>query len=222
METIANTVSRLRQLVKANKMDAFITDRYLYSLALKHAKTYIKQLDDQNKLGRMSSMYEELPCIELIEVDKIEACCSTIKTGCTFRRSKDKLPQLLEGSFGPLIRSVTSIDGYSQLHRTQPSLYTNIANSTLFKNNKTRYYWIIDEYLYTPEDWESVRMEVIPAESVAAFKCGEDCCKKAQDGKTHIPDFLLRVIENDIKTDLLTTIQIPQEADSNNMSKLKD
>lgn len=223
METIASTVSRLRQLVKANKMDAFITDRYLYSMAMKHAKMYIKQLDDQNKLARMSSMYELIPRIELIEVDKVEACCSDIKTGCTFMRSKDQLPALLEGSFGPLIGSVTSIDGSTRIHRTQPSLYLELSNSTFFKYNKTKYYWIVDNYLYAPNiDWEAVSMSVIPSDSISIYKCNEDCCKPFQANKTHIPDFLLRTIENDVKNDLLTTIQIPQEEDSNNMSKLKD
>jgi hypothetical protein len=96
--TISETVSRVRNLVKGVKEDAFLTDRLLYSLILKYAKLYIRRQDTENKIMRFQSLFEVLPCVDLVEVDKIEACCADIKTNCKIMRTKEKLPTLLEGT----------------------------------------------------------------------------------------------------------------------------
>ena len=150
MTTIGDSVSRLRNLVKGVKEDAFLTDRFLYSLVLKYAKMLIRRQDNENKIMRFQSLFESLPCVDLIEVDKIEACCSGIKSNCTIMRTKDKLPTVLEGAYGPLFRTVSSIDGSIQCFKTYPSTYTNMANTTTFKYNTNKYYWYLDGYLYFP------------------------------------------------------------------------
>jgi len=48
--TIGYTVSRVRNSIKAVKEDAFVTDRYLWSVITKYAKLFIKRQDNQNKL----------------------------------------------------------------------------------------------------------------------------------------------------------------------------
>ena len=98
--TIGDSISRVRNLVKGVKEDAFLTDRFIYSLILKYAKLLIKRQDNENKIMRFQSLFEVLPCVELIEIDKVEACCSGIKTNCTIRRTKNKIPEVLEGSYG--------------------------------------------------------------------------------------------------------------------------
>ena len=107
--TIGYTVSRVRNTLKAVKEDAFLTDRFIYSVVSKFAKLFIKRQDNINKLLRFKSFFKPLPCVELIEVDKIEACCAGIKSGCTIMRTKDKLPSPFEGPFGPMFRTVSSI-----------------------------------------------------------------------------------------------------------------
>ena len=46
MATIADVVSRIRGQVKAEVQDAFITDRYLYSLILKNAQLFMRRQDN--------------------------------------------------------------------------------------------------------------------------------------------------------------------------------
>ena len=55
MTTIQDTVSRIRNTVKGVKEDAFLTDRFLYSLVLKYAKLLIRRQDNENKIMRFQS-----------------------------------------------------------------------------------------------------------------------------------------------------------------------
>ena len=115
MTKIGDVISRIRQITKAEVQDAFVTDRMIYSLVLKFAQLLMRRQDSTNKLKKFNSVWQSLPFVELIEVDKVEAKCSGIQSGCTIMRTKDKLPIFMEGYWGPLIRSVTSIDGSTEL-----------------------------------------------------------------------------------------------------------
>lgn len=220
--TIGDTVSRVRNVIKGVKEDAFLTDRFLYSLVLKYAKLYIRRQDTENKIMRFQSLFEPLPCVELIEVDKIEACCSGIKTNCHIRRTKDKLPVVLEGAYGPLFRTISSIDGSIECFKTYPTTYSDMTNITNFKYNKTKYYWYLNGYLYFPNiDWEAVRIEGLWDASVAMYTCDGDECVPRQDDPTHIPEYLFAEIEQNVLKDLMILIQSPVEGADDKMSQLR-
>jgi len=220
--TIGDSISRVRNLVKGVKEDAFLTDRLVYSLIIKYGKMFIRREDDKNKLMRMQSLFKTLPCVELTEVDKIEACCGGIKSNCTIKRTKEKISTMLEGGYGPLIRSITSIDGSIEIYSTLPSIYTSIINSTNYKYNTAKYYWYIDGYLYFPDiAWEAVSVQALFDESVERFLCDGDVCKPRQAELINIPEYLFAEIEQMAVKDLLTVIQIPAENDDNNQNPLR-
>jgi len=222
MQRRRDTISRMRNIVKAAKQDAFLTDRFLYSLAIKYAKLYLKRLDDQNKIMKFQSLFVTLPCVELEEVDKVAACCGGIKSGCTIKRTKEDLPDIFEGTYGPLFRSITSIDGSIICIKTNPATFVDIANSSTYKYNQNHYYWFIDKKVYFPDiEWDAAKMEVLPENSVEQYLCCGDPCKLAQDEETHIPEYLFAEIEQNVKNDLLGTIQIPKEPAADNISALK-
>ena len=81
MTNIGEVISRVRGQVKAESQDAFVTDRYVYSLILKFAQLLIRRQDHANKLLKFSAIWKTLPFIELIEVDKVEAHCTGIQSG---------------------------------------------------------------------------------------------------------------------------------------------
>lgn len=222
MTTIGDTVSRVRNTIKGVKEDAFLTDRFLYSLILKYAKLYIRRQDMENKIMRFQSLFEVLPCVDLIDVDKIEACCSGIKSNCKIKRTKDKLPVVLEGAYGPLFRTITSIDGGIELYRTYPSTYSNMTKIANFRYNHTKYYWYLNGYLYFPNiEWESIRIEGLWSESIAMYTCDGDVCKPRQDDSTHIPEYLFAEIEQNVLKDLSMMIQTPVEGQDDKMSQLR-
>jgi hypothetical protein len=220
--TISESVSRVRNSLKAVKEDAFLTDRFIYSIILKYAKLFIKRQDNENKIMKFQSLFEPLPCVELIEVDKIEAGCSGIKSGTKIMRTKDKLPTLLEGAYGPLFRTISSMDGSQEVIRTYPSTYVDMTNSTNFKYNKSKYYWYLDGYLYFPNiTWEAVRVEGLFEDSTAAFKPDGDVCKLRQDDPTHFPEFLFAEIEQMVLKEFTMMLQIPIDNGDDSQSLLR-
>ena len=63
MVTIAETVSRIRNILKGVKEDAFLTDRLIYRVILKYGKLYVQKQDNDNKIMRFQTLFEVLPCV---------------------------------------------------------------------------------------------------------------------------------------------------------------
>lgn len=222
MTTINESISRIKNTVKGVKEDAFLTDRFIYSLILKYAKVLIRRQDNENKIMRFHSLFLKVPCIDLIEVDKIEACCSGIKTGCTIMRTKDRLPKVLEGVFGPLFRSVTSIDGSVFVLKTYPTTFTSMTHLSSFKYNTNKYYWFIDDYLYLPNvSWDAISVEGLWEADVAYLQCDSKECTPRQEDSTHIPEYLFAEIESMVLKDLGFVLQVPQERGDDNQNQLR-
>lgn len=220
-ETIAYAVSRVRGSLKASKEDAFITDRYIYSLILKYAKTFIKRQDTLDSLLRFNSLFVALPCVELIEVDKIEACCN-IKSNCKIMRTKEKIPKPLESLNGLLIRTVSSIDGSTEVYMTEPGTYTSMTKTSTHKYDKSKYYWYLNGYLYFPNiEWESIKIEGVFEDDISNFDCNSgDCdeCTKRQDQKMSIPADLLSEIEQQVRAEILPQSQLPPDVQDDKQS----
>lgn len=222
--TIGDATSRVRNVLKAVKEDPFMTDRFLYSMIMKYAKLLIARDDNKGNMKEYTSLFTVIPCIELIEVDKIEACCIGVRTGCTFRRSKEKLPEFVDGGKGPIIRSVTTIDQSQRLEETYASTYANLSKMTTFKYVTGKFFWYIDGHIYIPDvDWEGVRMEALFDEDVSAFDCSKDAsdCTPEQDRAMAVPEKLFAEIEQMVLKEILTTGQIPSDGADDSQNALR-
>lgn len=210
--TIGEAISSVRNQIKAVRQDAFLTDRFLYNLFLKHSKLLIKREDGRNKMLSFASAIQSLDYVELVEVDKIEANCAAINSHCKIKRTKDKLPVFMQGYYGSLIRSITSLDGSEEMQQTIPGKYLRLSNSTNFKYNKSKYYWYINEYLYFPDlDWDAVRIEGMFEDDISMFTCAEDQCIIRTLQNVNVPDYLYAEIEALTIKDLLIMYQIPAD-----------
>lgn len=224
MTTRGESISRVRNVLKAVKEDPFMTDRFIYSLVLKYAKALIRRQENEGKILGYTSLFQFLPCVELIDVDKVQACCVGIKTGCTIKRSKDRLPAILDGITGPIIRNVSSLDMSQELDATLPSTYANLTKMGSHKYNPAKYYWYLDGYLYVPDvSWEAVYMEAIFEDDIAEYLCDADVmeCTLAQELILHIPDYLFAEIESMVLKEILISGQIPTDGadDSENVMR---
>ena len=220
--TIGDIVSRLRNQLKGNKQDAFLTDRMIYTFVLKNAKFLMKREDSKNKLMAFSGVIQTMDYVELIEVDKVEACCTGIASDCTIKRTKEKLPIFLQGYFGPLIRTIASLDGSEELQPILPTIYSSLSKSKNFRFNKTKYFWFIDDYIYFPNlEWEAVRIEGIFEDDISAFTCEEDSCIKKQDQSFNVPDYLLSELEAQSFKDIMGMYQVPVDTavDTQNIAR---
>ena len=161
MVTIGEAVSRVRNIIKASTEDAFITDRFIFSIIMKHAKHYIRRQDSLNEILRFNSFFRRLPCVELIEVDRVEACCD-VKSNITVMRTREKIPGVMDSSFGPLFRTVASVDDSTIVYKTEPVLYNALSKTSGYKYNRQKYYWYLNGYLYFPNVvWQAVSVEGI-------------------------------------------------------------
>ena len=61
MTTIGDIISRVRNQIKGNVQDAFVTDRFLYSMVIKFAQTQMRRQDNANKLMKFNSVWQTLP-----------------------------------------------------------------------------------------------------------------------------------------------------------------
>jgi hypothetical protein len=221
MSTIAETISRIRGQVKAGVQDAFVTDRYIYSLIEKYAQFLMRRQDYANKLLKFNSVWKTLPYVELIDVDKVEAHCAGIQSGCTIKRTKVRLPSMFEGYWGPLIRTISSIDGSQELQGTQPGTYTSLTKSTSFKYNKTKYFWWLDGYIYCPNiEWDAIKVEGVFDSDITKWNCDtEDDCTPRYEQEIYIPEALFAEIESQVIATMSGTLKIPSE-DSDNKRNL--
>lgn len=209
--------------MKAVKQDAFLTDRFIYSVVSKHAKFLMKREDSGNKLMRFNSIFQTMDYVELIEIDKVEACCTGIKSGCKFYRTKDKLPVFLEGYWGPLIRNVTSLDASEECQPTTPSGYLNIANSKNFKFNKSKYFWYLNDYLYFPNlEWDAVRIEGVFEDDISEWTCDSSKrCTQRQLQVFNVPDYLFYELEMAVLKDMMIMYQIPADVNNDKQNILR-
>ena len=210
--TIGDVLSRIRSQVKGVRQDALLTDRVIYSFVNKHAKWLMKREDSRNKLMAYSGVLQVLDFVELIEVDKVEACCTGLKSDCTIMRTKEKMPIFMQGYWGPLIRTVSSLDGSEELQPTVPSSYMAMSKSKNFKYNTTKYYWYLNDYIYFPNlEWEAVRIEGIFEDDVSGFTCAEDSCIVRSSQTFNVPDYLLGELESKVFQDLAGMMQLPPD-----------
>ena len=221
MTTIGEAISRVRNTLKAVKEDPFLTDRVIYSSLIKYGQTLLKREDNQFKLMKISSIFQVLPYIELIDIDKVEAGCLGVYSGCYFKRSKDKLPTILDGAMGPIIRTVSSIDGTTEMFRTDPGTWVSMIKTTTFKYNTRKYFWYLNGYLYAPNiDWEAVRMEALFQGFIDPCDPKQEC-EIAQDKPLTIPEYLFSEIEQFVIKELAMSLQVPSDGADDSQNTLR-
>ena len=214
---VGEAISRVRNQIKSVKQDANLTNRFLYSMIMKHARFFMHRQDNLNRIMKYNSVFQTLNHVELIIVDKAEAECYGVDTGCYFKRTKNKLPRMIEGYYGPMLRSVSSMDLSRQVIPTFPMTFQQISNQRTFKYNNKKYYWYLNGYLYFPNlEWDALRIEGVFEDDISAMNCDStDVCLFIQDQKINVPEFLFSEIEQLVIRDLGIMIQIPSDPGQN-------
>lgn len=124
--------------------DSRLSPRHIYNKMLSVRLMLITQ--KANKKQSLNQWnYQVLPCIELIKVDRHECPCLP-PVGCKFYRSKYKIPKPIYSIFGPLIQSVTTVDGSVIFSATTwEGIKYEVNNKYTGKSPK---YFIKNQYLY--------------------------------------------------------------------------
>jgi hypothetical protein len=218
--TIGTVCSRLRTAIKATRQDSFVTDKQLYSVFKKYAAVLIRRADERGKLMPFVSIFETLDWVKLIECDYVEAGCMGLKSYRTFRRTDSPLPMFTEGSHGPMVRSITSLDGSIPFQLTNLDNYVILSKQKNFRFNKTNYCWYLNDHLYFPDvDCPAVRIEGMFEEDISMYKCDYDTkCRPRQQQSLNIPDAMLADIEAMVIKEYMGTANIPSDSMHDNNS----
>jgi len=104
MATLRQMVSDVRSVHKLLTTDNLITDRVVASEIKNNTFLLIKRETNLRKLWATDTVFQTLPCLEMIEVP-ISDCCEYVEP-CQVARSRYKLPRISEGNYQYLIQGV--------------------------------------------------------------------------------------------------------------------
>lgn len=144
MSTNRQMVSRVRSMDKLVSGDASITDRAILRELKSNGTTFIKQWLDKRRGWETSTIFSNIPCLEMIEVPASDCC--DYRSDITYARSKFQLPKIGDGTLGLAIQGIFSVDGGIKIKETTISRYINIQKLGITK--KELYYWFYDRYIY--------------------------------------------------------------------------
>lgn len=199
-------ISQIKTPHKLVNSDSRVTNRYILSLLRKQRDMFIKQIDSKFQLMKLGYLFQTWKCVDLIPIPTIDECCD-IKTDCTIYRTKKKLPYLIVASWGPVIRKVSSLDGFTEFFFITPTEWNRKQEDTNHKYDKTLYYWWSGGYLYFPNiEWKKIKIEAlfefdIDKENSCCEKV--DLCKTLLDNTFRIPKELLAVCVDNVNKEML-------------------
>lgn len=227
MSTIAESISRVRNGLKAVREDAFITDRYIYSVIMKYGKTLMERENRLKNLFSNDMLFKEIPYLELTDAPVFNSCDGLVTSDCYIKRSIEKLPEISTIKGGQLIRYVSSVDHSVELKKTTPERYGRMRNLSSFKYNKTKYYWIIDGYVYVPDcDFDAICISASFNGDVSGFLCpaeqnGKVYCSNRQDDELTIPEYLLSEAEQNARAEIIPMMQIPVDMSNDKQNVIR-
>lgn len=230
MSTRRSLVSGIRGMHRLLSSDAYINDRIILSEIKRTGSLLKKRETNLRKLWATDTIFETIPCLELIEVPLSE-CCEYVDE-CTIARSKLKLPLVAEGNYQYVIQGVYPINALGGQNKKLTPItinrYVNLLNLPIVK--KETYYFITNGYLYVTNPFtKAVRMvadfeEDIPnAIMYPDCDCGtepslEELCMNPLDKKINIPGYLEKSVLDIVSQKLLQTyFNIPQDKADNDI-----
>lgn len=217
MATARKLVSDVRSTHKLLSTDNQITDRAIISEIRNNTIFLVKRETNLRKLWATDTIFNTIPCLEMIEVP-ISECCDYVDP-CTVGRSRFKLPRISEGNYQYTIQGVWSINAMGgkgkRLKGVTINRYTNLLKLKIVK--KDVYFWIVNGYLYASKPLlQVVRMAAFFEEDIPneiAFPdcdCGieytlDDLCKNPLDKEFGLPGYLEKPVLELTSQKLLNT-----------------
>lgn len=195
--TNRDVISELRRSNQLLEFDAMATDRYLLSIAKKHALLLIQRETNKRKLWNTENSFYQIPCLEMKQVPLAD--CIDYKSDQMISRSVKKLPKVEQGYYGYLVQGVYDIEGGKEAYPTSTRQYINILKRK-FKPTHL-HWWLSDDYLYIDSpDLEKVKFVGYfsgrDVDLTGFSVCPEPCepcsdCREPLDEDFKCPGYLL-------------------------------
>lgn len=131
-------ISKVRKSIQEKDTDSTYTNKFLYSKIVENAKWLISREIKSGGIWTNSSLFQTRRCMPVIKVPKSDPCCP-INTGCVMYRTRYKLDSIWNGIDGPIILSVTSLDGSTRFDVLSPEAFENKKKNPYSKYSKELY-----------------------------------------------------------------------------------
>lgn len=218
MPTIGEIVSRLKNTLKTVNEDAFVTDRYVYSVVKKHCESILLKYNTLNIITNpelYSLVYLELE--EAVDLpEEISNLAGVIIHG-TVRKSIIKIPEIRSYMGKLLIQSVYSVDYFTQYQQLTLKELSIFKNSYYRKFIKPLFYYIKEGYLYVLDDVEKVAISAAFKDDVSVYNTnnmsGIIPCARYQDSKFSYPENILAEAEGSALQEIALRYNIPVPPD---------
>jgi len=204
-------------------MDTRIAPRAIWNKYVYNLGNILKQVNETQRVWKSSDMWYRINCIDL-EVVSAATCPEIAPIIKEFvAKSKVQLPATYTSSAGDMIRDITSLFPYGKQYvLVTPKEYDKIRKRE-FKDTRTGYAFIIDNYLYIP-DSEIEKVSVTGAwinPKDAALLNGEDPCKPFLDYQFYCPEYLVKVVHDSVLQDLASVHERTTEDEDTNLNSNK-
>lgn len=224
MATRLEIVYSIKELMKEHTDDSLMSDKHILFLFDTHRAKFLRQLYSNRAKALDNSAKQQL-CLNMETVDR--GVCG-IDTGCTIRRSKKRIPDLLSlQGRSALISAGPAVVGSKKFEVLNASSVAQIMNDKYASTSV----FIDDGYLYmagySPAEMllKCVRIEGVfsnPNELEGFLNCCgcEDTAEACITDETTypVPGHLLPDLSQAVLKDFLTTLQVSMARDIENDS----
>ncbi len=150
MSTNRQVIESLRNKLRERNADSNYSNQFLYNTLAEHAKWLIKREISSGRIYRNTSFFQTLGCQEVVESSTVDKCCP-VKVNCKIYRTRNKIPRTWIDNNGPVIKTVTSVDGTTEFSVTTPTTWQNKKNDPYQQMSDSKYAFFGDGYLWFPD-----------------------------------------------------------------------
>jgi hypothetical protein len=192
MSTKRQLIESLRKKIQERNADSNFTNKDLYQTLLEQTKWLIKREINSGRIYKNVAFFQTLFCQDVIEVPTIDPCCP-VKTNCKIYRTKCKIPDFWIDEDGPIMKSITSVDGTTYFEMTTPTTWQSKRIDPYNRKSKQMYAFYSDGYFWFPEhNPHKINILGFWTDDVSDRNgCAENPpCVRFLDTKFTIPDWL--------------------------------
>lgn len=195
MATKRQLIESFRDKLRERNADTTFTNQFLYNTLFEQARWLIRREVSAGRIYSNDSFFQTLQCVEVIEVSRIEDCCP-VETNCKIYRTKNKIPDTWVDTAGPVIKSVTSVDGTMGFSYTTASGWITKREDPYQRQMDIKYAFFLDGYLWFPEhNPHRVNVQGFYVDDITNLDECDECteekpCVRFLDTKFPIPAWL--------------------------------
>jgi len=150
MSTKREIIDSLRNKLREKNSDSTYSTQFLYQTILEQTQWLILRESSAGRIWGSNFLFQNY-IVRMIEVPLIDSCLP-IKAKCTIYRSAEKLPDIWQDGSGPMLKSVSSVDGSIDYFYTTSGVWMHKRKDPYKSKSNQKYCFFEDGYLWIPED----------------------------------------------------------------------